>query len=558
VDDEFVPVKLRGVELLRDPALNKGTAFTPWEREALGLTGLLPPAVSDLEDQLQRVIESFRAHTTPLDKYIYLRLLQDRNETLFHAALMRHLPEMTPIVYTPTVAEAVRRFSRIFRTSRGLYITPENIDHADEMLRAAPAGEAAIIVCTDNEGILGIGDQGVGGIGIPIGKLALYVAAGGFHPTSCLPISLDVGTDNQELLADPLYIGLRRRRLGDEQYAEFIEAFVGAVRRQCPRAVLQWEDLSRQRAFESLESYRNLLPSFNDDIQGTAAVVHAALLGALKVAGRSLSDETICIVGAGAAGVGVASGLIAALEAEKLTPEEARAHVYTFDSKGLIVSDRPDLPSYKRRIAVSAELVRGWDATPQQTSLLEIVNHLRPGILIGLSGNPGAFGREAVEAMAGYCERPIIFPLSNPSDNVEAHPHEVVRWSKGRAIVATGSPFEPLEYAGRRVEFTQVNNVYVFPGIGAGAYLSGARRITDTMLTAAAQAAHQAVRDEELAAGHVLPTLERLRAVAVQVAVAVMRAAVAEGVATETLPDDVAGYVADWQYQPRYRPYRPV
>jgi len=558
VGDEFVPVKQRGAELLRNPALNKGTAFTPWERTAFGLTGLLPPAVSNLEDQMQRVIENFRAETTPLDKYIYLRLLQDRNETLFHAALMRYLPEMTPIVYTPTVAEAVRKFSSIFRRSRGLYITPENIDHADEMLSSAPAGEVAIIVCTDNEGILGIGDQGVGGIGIPIGKLALYVAAGGFHPTSCLPISLDVGTDNKELLADPLYIGLRKRRLGDEEYAEFIEAFVGAVRRQCPQAVLQWEDLSRQRAFESLERYRNLLPSFNDDIQGTAAVVHAALLGALKIAGRNLSDETICIVGAGAAGVGVASGLIAALEAEGLAPEQARSHVYTFDSRGLIVSDRPDLPQYKQRIAVAPELVRGWDPTPQQTTLLEIVNHLRPGILIGLSGKPGAFGRDAVRAMAAYCDRPIIFPLSNPSDNVEAHPHDVAKWSEGGAIVASGSPFEPLQYRGRSIEFSQVNNVYVFPGIGVGAYLSGARRITDAMLTAAAQAAHQTVSDDQLAAGHVLPTLGHLRTVAAQVAAAVMRAAVAEGVATKPLPDDVVGHIADWQYRPCYRPYRPV
>ncbi len=558
MQENSIPVTQRGVELLRNPTLNKGSAFTLVEREQLGLSGLLPPAVTTLESQMLRVIENFRSEKSALDKYIYLRLLQDRNETLFHAVLLRYMAEMTPIVYTPTVAEAVRHFSHIFRSSRGLYISPDNINHADEILRSTPEGEVGIIVVTDNEGILGIGDQGVGGIAIPIGKLALYVAAGGFQPASCLPISLDVGTGNEQLLDDPLYIGLRKPRLKDDRYEEFIHQFVSAVKRQCPRAVLQWEDLSRARAFDTLIRYRDELPSFNDDIQGTAAVVQAALISALHIAGRDLTDETICIVGAGAAGVGVAAGLIAALQTRGISAQEARNRVFTFDSQGLIVADRADLPEYKRQVAVEPELIREWDYTPQRTTLLEVIQHLRPGSLIGLSGHPGAFDQRTIEAMGTYQQRPIIFPLSNPSDNVEAHPHDVVRWTEGRAIIATGSPFEPLEYEGRLIHFSQVNNVYVFPGLGAGAYLSRARTITDAMLVAAARAVHGALDDGDVEAGRLLPHLARLRETAAQVAAAVMQAAITEGIAATDIPSASSRSVANWQYQPRYRPYVPA
>ncbi len=555
---ETIRVRQRGFELLRSPALNKGSAFTLEERRALGLNGLLPPYISTLEQQIVRVIENVRARANPLDRYIYLRSLQDRNQTLFHAAVIEHLEELAPIIYTPTVGEAVRRFSHIFRTSRGLYLTPENIGSIDEMLTGAPEGEVAVIVCTDSEGILGIGDQGVGGIGIPIGKLALYVAVGGFHPSNCLPICLDVGTDNEELLSDPLYLGMRRRRLGDEEYAEFIEAFVQGVRRNCPRAVLQWEDFSRDRAFDNLERYRDLLPSFNDDIQGTAAVVHAGLLGALKLAGRPLAEETICVLGAGAAGVGVANGLIAALVAEGLSAEEANAAVYVMDTKGLIVSDRPHLPAYKRRIATEPEVVRAWDASPEQTSLREVIENARPGVLIALSGQPGAIPREIVAEMGSYCERPIIFPLSNPSGRVDAHPHDIVRWSEGRAIVAVGSPFEPMEYERCTHRFSQVNNFYVFPGIGAGAHLSGARRIADAIFVAAADAVHRALDDEDLAQGLVLPPAAELRPVAAQVAAAVMRAAYQEHEHTLELPADPEAHASAWQYVPRYYRYQPA
>lgn len=558
MNKDTLPVKQRGVELLRNPSLNKGSAFTVEERISLGLVGLLPPEVTDLDNQIYRVVLNFHAQRTPLDKYIYLRLLQDRNETLFHAVLMRYLAEMTPIVYTPTVAEAVQHFSRIFRSSRGLHITPENIEHIDQMLSATPARQAAVIVCTDNEGILGIGDQGVGGIAIPIGKLALYVAAGGFHPTSCLPISLDVGTDNDELLADPLYLGSRHRRLADPEYESFIEQFVLAVQRHCPQAVLQWEDLSRHRAFSVLERYRDMVPSFNDDIQGTAAIVHAALLGAVRVLGSSLSDQVICIIGAGAAGVGVASGLISALETAGLTTEQARQRVYTFDSRGLVLADRPDLPDYKRVIAADPAAFEAWDQDPRQMALADVIRRLKPTVLLGLSGTPGTVAQELVEAMTSWCERPIIFPLSNPSDKVEAHPHDVVKWSDGRAIVATGSPFALLRYGARTIEFSQVNNVYVFPGIGAGAHLCGAKQVTDRMLVAAAQAVHDALSPQQPGTEHVLPPLDQLRPVAVKVAAAVMRAAHADGVATAPLPDDLEAHIARWQYVPRYRPYVPA
>ncbi|MGD9497846.1 MAG: oxaloacetate-decarboxylating malate dehydrogenase, partial [Armatimonadota bacterium] len=419
-------VTKRGDALLQDPRLNKGTAFTPQERRELGLEGLLPPGVSTLEQQIERVLENFRAEPTALDRYIYLRSLQDRNETLFYAAVERNLEEMAPIIYTPTVGEAVRRFSHIFRSWRGVFITPENVGEIDGILANAADGEIGIIVCTDNEGILGIGDQGVGGIAIPIGKLALYVAAGGFSPAACLPVCLDVGTDNEALLADPMYIGIRRHRLEDPEYDRFIAGFVAGVRRNCPAAVLQWEDFSRDRAFENLERYRDALPSFNDDIQGTAAVVHAGLLGALRLAERPLIGERIAVLGAGAAGVGVASAIMAALQAEGLEYQETSARVMVFDSQGLVLTSRAGLPEYKRRVAHAPEVVREWGLDPAGDLCFErVMAATRPGVVIGLSGRQGALPEDVVRGMAEEHERPIVFVLSNPSDNVDAHPQNV-------------------------------------------------------------------------------------------------------------------------------------
>lgn len=552
-------VKERGLRILRDPVLNKGSAFSPQEREALGLSGLLPPGMSTLGGQIQRVMWNLRQKTERLEQYIYLRSLQDRNETLFHATLIEHLEELAPVVYTPTVGEAVQRFSHIFRGARGIFITPENIDRIDEILQGVIESEVGIIVCTDNEGILGIGDQGVGGIGIPIGKLALYVAAGGFDPSACLPVSLDVGTSNEDLLADPMYIGRRMPRLQSEEYESFIEAFVQGVRRNCPGAVLQWEDFSRERAWDNLERYRDVVPSFNDDIQGTAAVVHAGILGALKRAERPLRGESIAVMGAGASGVGVASAIIAALEADGLSFEEASAQVLVFDSRGLVLTDRPELPEYKRRIAHDPEIVRQWGLDPGgDVSLATVVDVVRPGVIIGLSGQRGALGDGIVRALAEEHERPIIFLLSNPCSNVEAHPHDVVRWSEGRAIVAVGSPFEPLDFSGFRHRFSQVNNFYAFPGIGAGAWLSRASGISDGMILAAAKAISNALTTDDLAQGLVLPAGARLRHVATAVTAAVMAAADAEGLARVALPDAVCDHVSRWQYVARYLDYEAV
>ncbi|NLO05023.1 MAG: NAD-dependent malic enzyme [candidate division WS1 bacterium] len=558
--EEVRRVKKRGPDVLRDPTLNKGTAFTLEERRDLGLEGLLPPAVNTLDSQMQRVVNNLRSKPDPLEQYIYLRSLQDRNETLFHATLIEHLEELAPIVYTPTVGEAVRRFSHIFRSSRGLFITPENIDQIDRIFGCAvdEDDEIGIIVCTDNEGILGIGDQGVGGIGIPIGKLALYAAAGGFPPSACLPISLDVGTDNEELLADPVYVGSRRRRLRGEEYKAFIRAFVGGVKRNCPGAVLQWEDFSKERAWDNLERYRDELPSFNDDIQGTAAVVHAGLLGALKRAERPLIGERIAVLGAGASGVGVASAILAALQAEGLSFQEASAQVLVFDRHGLVLTTRPGLQNYKRRIAHEPGVVRDWGMDPMGDLSLESVSRaVRPGIVIGLSGQPGALPETVVRMMADEHERPIVFVLSNPSANVDAHPHDVVRWSDGRAIVSVGSPFEPLEYQGFTHRFSQVNNFYAFPGLGAGAWLSRAKTISDGMLLACARAIHQALTADDLAQGLVLPASARLRVVAADVAAAVMQAAADEGVAGIDPPADPCAHVREWQYTARYQRYEP-
>lgn len=544
-------IGLHGPALLNSARLNKGSAFTEQERIAFGLEGLLPHHVSTLEEQKARVLANFRAQATPLNKYVYLRALQDRNETLFYAALLDNLPEMMPIVYTPTVAQAVEEFSHIFESARGLYITPEDVNRMELLFANAPCEQVAVAVCTDNEGILGIGDQGTGGMAIPIGKLALYVAAGGFRPEHCLPICLDVGTENQRLLQDPLYLGVRAPRLRGQEYHAFIDAFVRGFKAACPDAVLQWEDFSRDIAFDNMVRYRDDLPSFNDDIQGTAAVTVAALMGAAHLAQRPFRDEIVCLIGAGCAGVGVAQGIVTALMEEGLSPEEAQSRVLVFDSRGLLVDDRTDLAGYKRLMAIPAARVAGW----RGRSLHEVIEQVRPTALVGLTGHPGAIDASIARLMAQVCERPAIFPMSNPTANAEAVPADLLHWTDGRAIIATGSPFDPVEYRGKTYEFSQANNVYIFPGVGFGAYVCGARAITPTMFSAAARRLHALTEPEDYGRGLVLPPVQDLRAVAAQIGAAVCDAAAKEGLAKRPVSGDVVAELTARMYVPQYMRY---
>ncbi len=552
--DNVLRIEERGGDLLRDPRLNKGTAFTEAERVALGLEGLLPHHVATLEEQVVRVLANFRRKESPLEQYIYLRSLQDRNETLFYAALVDHIEEMMPVVYTPTVAEAVEEFSHIFRSARGLYVTPEDADRMEMLFENAPCDEVGVIVCTDNEGILGIGDQGTGGMAIPIGKLALYVAVGGFRPEQCLPICLDVGTENEALLDDPLYLGVKAPRLRGEAYHEFIGAFVDGVKQHAPQAVLQWEDFSRANAFDNLARYRDEVTSFNDDIQGTAGVTVAALMGAANLAGRDFADDVVCIIGAGGAGVGVALGIIAALQVAGVDAEEARRRVYVVDSKGLVADDRDDLAAYKKVVAFPAGELADWP----RRSLHDIIRNARPTALIGLSGHPGAIDAESARLMASVNERPAIFPMSNPTSKAEAVPEDLLRWTDGRAIIATGSPFEPVEYGGRTHAFSQANNVYVFPGVGLGAYTCGASMISDGMFSAAARKLSELVEDDDRERGLVLPPVSDLRQIAAEVGAAVVGSATEEGLARDRLQRYTAADLRADMYTPYYDEYRPA
>lgn len=558
-DESPLRVHQRGWQLLSNPRLNKGAAFTPQERDDLGIEGLLPPHVATLEEQMKRVHMNFQDFEEPLDQYVYLRALQDRNETLFYASLLEHLEEYMPIIYTPTVAEAVEQFSHIFRASRGIYLSPDNIDEADIVMSNVPCDDVAIIVATDNEGILGIGDQGVGGMGIPIGKLALYTAAGGICPTRCLPVCLDVGTDNQALIDDPLYLGHRAPRLPDEEYFPFLDKFVAAVKRHFPHAILQWEDFSRDRAFEVLRRYVNEVPSFNDDIQGTAAMVHAATLGAMELTGQQYRDQTFAIVGAGAAGTGIAHKTASILMKHGLSEKEAWRRIYVLDSKGLLLSDRSGLDEYKLPLACDPAEVAQWKLSGDHIGLYDVIVNARPTVLYGLSGRSGTITERDVRAMAEQCARPIIFPMSNPTANAEAVPADLLAWSDGRAVIATGSPFEPVEHKGRRYQFSQANNVAVFPGIGLGALAAQARLMTPEMLYAAGEALHAMTQPEDYEAGLVLPPNRDLREMAAQVGAAVAKVAWEQGLARAERPGgDLVSHLRESMYVPGYRPLLPM
>jgi malate dehydrogenase (oxaloacetate-decarboxylating) len=526
-------ITLRGADLLAAPALNKDSAFTNEERDRYGLRGLLPCGVATIEQQVALELEHLRRKSDDLEKYIGLAALQDRNETLFHRVLLDHLEELAPVVYTPTVGEACRRFSHVMRRPRGLWVTPDDIDRIPDLLRNAGHRGTRLLVATDNERILGLGDQGAGGMGIPIGKLALYTAGAGVHPSLTLPVSLDCGTDNEELLGDPLYLGYPKPRLRGSAYDAFIEAFVDAVLDVCPDAVLQWEDFKQHNAIRLLDRYRHRIASFNDDIQGTAAVVVAGILAGVRARGESLSEQRLAFVGAGAAGIGIAR-LVEAVAGTG----DARPAMVMLDSQGLVFAGRDNVHEDKRPFAMPAgDLARFGFAPADRYDLETVVRQVAPTILVGTSAVAGAFTETAIREMAARTSTPLVFPLSNPTANTEAKPADVFAWSEGRALVATGSPFDPVEVDGRSRLVGQANNVFVFPGVGLGAIVARAREVTDRMFVVAATTLADKVSAERLDQGALYPPVSALRAISRAIAVAVAREARDSGVA-RIMPDE--------------------
>ena len=517
--EESIEVSLTAQALLENPLLNKGSAFSEAERREFGLMGLLPPHVSTVEEQLTRTYESYKNKTADLERYIYLVSLQDRNETLFYRLLQEHITEMMPIIYTPVVGEGCKQYSHIYRRPRGLYVDYTHRNEIPSVLSGAPNEHIDVIVVTDGERILGLGDLGVGGMGIPVGKLALYTLCAGISPAKTLPIILDLGTDNKELLRDPLYLGLRHERIRGQQYDDFIEAFVQAVADNFPNVLLQWEDFSKNNATRLLERYRDRLCTFNDDIQGTGAVTLAGLLAAAAVTGSKISKQQVVILGAGSAATGISDQIVAAMISEGLSQAEARSAIWLVDSQGLVETRRRGLESFKQPYAQDAERIDPWKLTgPDHIRLLDVVKNVKPSILIGTSAQPGAFTEEIVREMARHVDQPVIFPLSNPTSKSEAVPADLINWTEGRALVATGSPFAPVMFDNREISIGQCNNAFVFPGVGLGVVSAGIRRVTEEMFVAAARALAEFSPAVHNPGASLYPALENVREVSRSVA----------------------------------------
>ncbi len=543
--------ELTGQAKLFDALTTKGTAFTHDERRKYGLLGLLPTAVKTLDQQAEHCWREFSTRRDDLDKHIYLRALQDRNETLFYRVLHDHIPETMPIVYTPTVGVACQRFSEIYRRPRGLFVSFPDRDRLAEVINNRPHRDPDVIVVTDGQRILGLGDQGIGGMGIPIGKLSLYTLIGGIDPARTLPIVLDVGTDNVELLEDPQYLGWRHRRISDDDYYSFIDEFVTTVHEQLPEVLLQWEDFATAHALPILERYRDKLLTFNDDIQGTAAVALGALHGASMVAGRPLSQQQVVMLGAGSAGIGVLGMVAREMMAQGLSEADASARIWVVDVVGLLTDDRTDLSPGQRRFAQPANRVAPW-ALSGPAQLADVVHHVDVGILMGLSTAAGAFTEEIVRELAGKSERPIIFPLSNPTSHAEAHPSELDEWTGGRALIATGSPFAPLRRHGVERPIAQCNNVYIFPAMGLAVTAAQATRVTDDMMRVAAATLGDASPALSDPAQPLLPAWSDVPDVAVRIAHAVGCQAVADGVAPERSDEELAARIAQVRWTPEY------
>jgi malate dehydrogenase (oxaloacetate-decarboxylating) len=539
-----------GYHLLADARLNKGTAFTEEERDAFGLHGLLPPRVATIDEQVTRRLTAFRQFATDLERYAFLRDLQDTNETLYYALLAQNLQELLPIVYTPTVGAGCRSFSRLFRKPRGIFLSLPRRGSIRQILANRQFDATEVIVVTDGERILGLGDQGAGGMGIPIGKLALYTACGGIDPACGLPVILDVGTDNIENLKDPLYVGWRHERVRGQDYDDFVEEFVSAVIERWPHVLLQWEDFAKPNATRLLERYRNRLCTFNDDIQGTAAVATGTLLAAINVTVKPLKEQRIVIFGAGSAGCGIAGLLHAAMTAEGLGAKEAARRFYLIDKDGLLVEGMSGIAPFQ------APFLQAREAAANGSSLIDVIRNAKPTALIGVSGQTGAFGEEVVRTLARCNERPIVFPLSNPVSCAEATPADIDRWSEGRAVIGAGSPFPPLDRDGMPFNVDQTNNSYIFPGVGLAAVAMRARRISDAMFMAAAKALAGMSPAKTDRRANLLPPVTALRDVAIAVAIAVARQAHAEGLTMDVPAGQVEATVLGRMWSPRYLPYR--
>ncbi|ATZ72671.1 NAD-dependent malic enzyme [Idiomarina sp. X4] len=547
-----------GPNLLETPLLNKGSAFSKEERAAFNLTGLLPPRYESIEEQAERAYMQYKSFETPINKHIYLRAIQDNNETLFYRLLTDHLEEMMPIIYTPTVGDACEKFSDIYRSSRGLFISYSERDQLDDILRNATKQKVKVIVVTDGERILGLGDQGIGGMGIPIGKLSLYTACGGISPAYTLPVMLDVGTNNEKLLEDPMYMGARHKRIGQEEYDEFLDKFIKAVTKRWPGVMLQFEDFAQPNAMPLLRRYRDEVCCFNDDIQGTASVTVGTLLAACRQKGKKLSEQKVVFVGAGSAGCGIAEQVMIQMTAEGLTEEQAKKQIFMVDRYGLVMDTMDGLRDFQQALAQKTADLKDWEYSGDYPSLLDVMHCAEPDILIGVSGQAGLFTEQVIEAMAKNVERPIIFPLSNPSKHVEAHPADVLKWTKGKAIVATGSPFGQVEYDGKIYPIAQCNNSYIFPGIGLGVLSVKANRVSDEMLRVASKTLAAASPSANGKGEALLPAFNDLTQLSKDIAFAVGKVAQQEGLALEIDDDTLRERIDNNFWKPEYRFYKRV
>ena len=547
-----------GSALLETPLLNKGSAFTERERKSFNILGLVPPRYESIDEQVERAYMQYRSFVSPLHKHIYLRAIQDNNETLFYKLLQKHIEEMMPIIYTPTVGEACERFSDIYRSSRGLFISYDERHLMGDILRNATKRKVKVIVVTDGERILGLGDQGIGGMGIPIGKLSLYTACGGISPAYTLPVMLDVGTNNQKLLDDPMYMGARHPRIEQGQYNEFLDMFIKEVSARWPEAMIQFEDFAQPNAMPLLQKYRDKVCCFNDDIQGTAAVTLGTILAACRARGDLLSRMKVAFVGSGSAGCGIAEMLVQQMIFEGLDEAQARARVFMIDRFGLLTEGMEDLRDFQLKLAQPLSNVAQWTYSGEYASLLDVVNCAKPDILIGVSGQPGLFTEQVITTMAEHCDTPIIFPLSNPSRQVEARPEQVIQWTKGKVVIATGSPFDPVVYEDKVFPIAQCNNSYIFPGIGLGVIASKASRISDEMIMAASNAL---ALESPLAKGEsddLLPRLTQISGLSRKIAYAVAKVAMEQGHALALDDEALEQCIESNVWKAQYRPYKRV